>query len=83
LWAAVTVLVVVLAVFRALRTGSRSVAIAGWCILAALGAQVILGISNVRYGLPLPVAVAHNGTAAALLLSVVTLVFFSLRRDAL
>ena len=38
---------------------------------AALGgvlcAQFLLGIANVHYGLPLPVAVAHNGVAALLM----------------
>jgi cytochrome c oxidase assembly protein subunit 15 len=28
---------------------------------------VLLGISNVHFGLPLPVATAHNGVAALLL----------------
>jgi heme a synthase len=44
-----------------------------WCILALLCLQVALGITNVLYGLPLPVAVMHNGVAAMLLLGVVTL----------
>lgn len=34
---------------------------------AALVAQIGLGIANVHYGLPLPVATAHNGVAAVLL----------------
>ena len=38
-----------------------------------LGAQVALGISNVLYGLPLAVAVAHNAGAALLLGLLVTL----------
>ncbi|HET7299404.1 MAG TPA: COX15/CtaA family protein [Oleiagrimonas sp.] len=37
----------------------------------ALVAQVLLGISNVHFGLPLPVATAHNGMAALLLFSLV------------
>ena len=44
------------------------------CILAALVLQVCLGITNVLGGLPLPVAVAHNGVAAVLLLTLITLV---------
>ena len=35
-------------------------------LLALLLLQVILGVSNVWLGLPLPVAVAHNGVAAML-----------------
>jgi cytochrome c oxidase assembly protein subunit 15 len=40
-------------------------------VLAALAAQVGLGISIVVFGVPLAVAVAHNGVAAILLLTVV------------
>ncbi len=42
-------------------------------LLAALALQIGLGISNVVFSLPLPVAVAHNGGGALLLLSLVTL----------
>ena len=40
-------------------------------VLVALGAQVSLGLSNVFFHLPLPVAVAHNAGGAALLLTLV------------
>ncbi|HET6631802.1 MAG TPA: COX15/CtaA family protein [Rhodanobacteraceae bacterium] len=39
----------------------------------ALVAQVLLGISNVHFALPLPVATAHNGMAALLLCSLLVL----------
>jgi heme a synthase len=39
----------------------------GLAIVLALATQVLLGISNVYFGLPLPVATAHNGVAALLL----------------
>ncbi|WP_290648728.1 heme A synthase [Aquisalimonas sp.] len=42
-------------------------------MVAVLGVQWALGITNVLAGLPLFVAVAHNGGAALLLLSVITL----------
>lgn len=45
----------------------------GMAILVAVLAQVSLGISNVVFMLPLPVAVAHNAGAAILLLTMVTL----------
>jgi len=45
----------------------------GAAMLALLLAQIGLGIANVVMGLPLWVASAHNGVAALLLLSVVTL----------
>jgi cytochrome c oxidase assembly protein subunit 15 len=40
-------------------------------VLTALAAQITLGISNVLFHLPLPVAVAHNAGGAALLLTLV------------
>ena len=43
------------------------------CILIFCLLQVMLGIINVTHWLPLSVAVMHNGVAAMLLLSVVTL----------
>jgi cytochrome c oxidase assembly protein subunit 15 len=50
--------------FKASRRGLRGFGIA---IAVALVCQVLLGISNVHFGLPLPVATAHNGMAALLL----------------
>jgi cytochrome c oxidase assembly protein subunit 15 len=49
----------------------------GWYILALLAVQVALGITNVVRGLPLPVAVMHNGVAAGLALSLVSLVRYA------
>jgi cytochrome c oxidase assembly protein subunit 15 len=56
--------------------------IAGWTgfasiILVLLITQVSLGISNVVFSLPLPVAVAHNGVAVLLLMSLAALVHYS------
>lgn len=48
----------------------------GWSLLAALTVQILLGISNVVFGLPLPVAVAHNGGAAVLLMLCIGLNYF-------
>ena len=42
----------------------------GFAILAALAAQLVLGASIVMLGVPLALAVAHNGVAAILLLTV-------------
>lgn len=53
------------------------------CILAALALQVCLGITNVLGGLPLPVAVSHNGVAAVLLLTLLTLVHSTRRKETL
>lgn len=53
----------------------------GFVLLGMLTLQVSLGITNVLGHLPLPVAVAHNGGAALLLLTLVTLLWIS-HRDA-
>lgn len=56
---------------RAATAGQRAL---GFALAAALLLQVALGIANVIGHLPLPVAVAHNGGAALLLLVLVTLI---------
>jgi len=55
---------------RAARAGLRGLAIV---LGALLLVQVSLGIGNVKLGLPLPVATAHNGVAALLLLTLLAL----------
>lgn len=45
----------------------------GWLMAALLLFQIGLGVSNVLFSLPLPVAVAHNAGAALLLVSVIVL----------
>ena len=50
--------------YRLVRGGFRT---GGAALAIVLVAQVLLGISNVRFGLPLPVATLHNGGAALLL----------------
>ena len=50
-------------------------------VMLVLITQVSLGIANVLLVLPLPVAVAHNGIAALLLLSLVTLLYFTYSTD--
>lgn len=45
----------------------------GTTLLVLLVAQIALGISNVMFALPLPIAVAHNAGAALLLFVLVTL----------
>ncbi|MCK9489550.1 MAG: COX15/CtaA family protein [Xanthomonadales bacterium] len=44
-----------------------------WVLLALLTAQVALGIANVWFGLPLPVASAHNAVAALLVAAMVVI----------
>lgn len=64
----VSLLVLTLAAL-AWRAGSRRWAIG---LVAVLGLQVFLGIANVVFFLPLPIAVAHNAGAALLLLGLLT-----------
>lgn len=58
---------------RAAREGNPSLSVAGKMVIAALIAQVSIGIGVVWFGLPLFLATAHNGVAAVLLLSVINL----------
>lgn len=64
----------------ALKGYTRRIRRTAWIVVVLLGTQVFLGISTVYFGLPLPIAVAHNGTAALLLLSVVTMNYFARRQ---
>jgi cytochrome c oxidase assembly protein subunit 15 len=63
----VTVVLLVLA-WQLKRAGLKGMA---WLVLLALAVQVALGISNVIFHLPLPIAVAHNAGGAALMLTLV------------
>lgn len=45
-------------------------------VAGLLALQVILGISNVLFSIPMPIALAHNGVAVMLLLSLVTLLHY-------
>ena len=58
----------------------RRLRVAGLAIAVALAVQVMLGISNVYFGLPLPVATAHNGGAALLLFTLLALLARTQRR---
>lgn len=69
--AAVTAAVLLALALPALRANATRRA--ARALLALLFIQLSLGIANVVFNLPLMVAVAHNGVAALLLLSVVTL----------
>tara|TARA_R110000868_G_scaffold69261_1_gene204183 strand:- start:59195 stop:60139 length:945 start_codon:yes stop_codon:yes gene_type:complete len=54
---------------------SKALRNVGIAMLVLLFAQIILGLLNIILSLPLPIAVLHNGFAAVLLLSVLTLNF--------
>ncbi len=54
----------------------------GIVVAALLLTQIALGVMNVVLTLPLPVATAHNGTGALLLLGVITVNYRSFRSEA-
>lgn len=71
--ALITFLLLSILVFKMLRI--PALAKLGLLIAFVLFVQIGLGISNVLFSLPLPIAVAHNGVAALLLLTLVILNF--------
>jgi cytochrome c oxidase assembly protein subunit 15 len=77
MFALVVVAAVAFASIRACRTAAlRKI---GILVAVLLGLQFLLGVANVAFSLPLPLAAAHNAGAAALLLALVVLNFFSFR----
>lgn len=73
LGALITTIFLSLLIIRLFRHGWNRFAL--WLTFLLL-TQVSLGISNVVFSLPLPVAVAHNGVAALLLTSLAALVHY-------
>jgi len=63
-----------LLVIKTQHTVLRGLALTAIVLVAT---QFVLGIMNVWYLLPLPVAVAHNGVAALLLAAMVSLLYFT------
>jgi cytochrome c oxidase assembly protein subunit 15 len=70
--AIVASLFVLALVYRCLRSADAPLRQLGLALLGILTIQILLGISNVVYLLPLKVAIAHNGVAAVLLLTLVS-----------
>ena len=68
---------VLLAYLLVTSTATASLRIASVVTLLLLLIQLTLGVSNIVLHLPIAVAVLHNGGAALLLLSVVTLVYLA------
>ena len=68
------------AVLLLLRPSAAALRQGGAVLLVLLLLQLALGIGNVVLGLPLAVAVAHNGVAALLLLTLVNLNYCAWRR---
>lgn len=75
LGALVTLVVLIVVGGRRTRFGrSGRERLAGWLVTGAVSLQVLIGAGIVWFGLPLPLATAHNAVAALLLLSVINLV---------
>ena len=81
LGALLTLLVLGGLILLAFRRGNKAIKVSAVLVAVALTAQLSLGIANVLLLLPLPVAVAHNGMAALLLISLVNLLYFSRPTD--
>jgi cytochrome c oxidase assembly protein subunit 15 len=64
----------------AIKAARRGLRLCGLAIALALAGQVLLGISNVYFGLPLAVATAHNGVAALLLFTLLATLARTQRR---
>lgn len=75
--AIVTFITLLYVAIKAMRSGMSSLKITGIIVFILLITQVSLGIANIKFNLPLSVAVAHNGVAALLLLSLVALLHHS------
>lgn len=71
--ALITFLYLAWLVMRLVGRGGELLSRTGWLIGGLLLVQVLLGVGNVVLHLPLLVAVAHNGVAALLLLSLILL----------
>jgi len=77
LGAVLTLLIVGTLALRAVFVHTGTLRLTGAVSLGVLLLQLALGMANIWLVLPLPVALAHNGTAALLLLCMVTLVHCS------
>ncbi len=71
IWAIVTSLIIFWLGFKLLASHSTLIRKAAQLMLLLLVIQILLGVSNITFMLPLPIAVAHNGGAVLLLLSLV------------
>ena len=78
--AVITLLIVLFIACKAIFQDIKQIKLTGFAIIVLLGIQISLGIANVVMHLPLYIAVAHNGVAALLLLSLVTLLHLSISK---
>ncbi len=79
IWAVVTVVAIISLLLYTLVSCGRKLRLVAFGVLGILVVQVGLGVTNVLANLPLYVAVAHNGVAALLLLSLLTMYFMAVK----
>jgi len=73
IWAIfVTLMIILLSILSYLTMKSLFQKILSLLLIFFLGFQILLGVLNIKLGLPILVAVAHNGNAALLLMCLVT-----------
>ena len=78
IWAAVTVIYLLLTSYQLLKhQPERKIRFIAIILILILCLQVSLGIANIIFQLPLSIAVAHNLVAAILLITLVTLLWFN------
>ena len=76
--ALVTFLVISWLSIRAIRSNAGVFRLYGFTTFILLLIQITLGILNIKWVLPISIAVAHNGVAALLLISVGSLFYYSM-----
>ena len=74
-WAVVTTILIFALSLHAYFSGNYQFKVISKFIFIALFVQVFLGVMNIKTGLSLSVAVAHNAVAALLVLTVVTMIY--------
>ena len=79
--ALVTLVIVGLLAVSLIRRHSGTLRKLGLILSGVLLLQISLGITNVLAHLSLPVAVAHNGVAALLLLTLITILWLSSQHE--
>lgn len=73
---------ILLALSVLLKCKQKELRLIAWLIIGLIVVQFVLGILNVTFMLPLGVAVAHNGVAALLFASFLSLLYLSVKRGA-
>ena len=81
LGALITLFVVGLLAIKLVHRNSGMLRNLGLILSAVLVLQIGLGISNVLSHISLPIAVAHNGVAALLLLTLITILWLSTQHE--